>query len=225
MRRVQKIVFGSLAIIVSACSSTPSLRTPESQEDKVISRIDERSSRPNWLKESEPFRIEDGQVVSIGGTTIPGDNRVEAAYRIAENNAKAAIAGAIEQRLEFIFQNAEEGTSLDSTQARYIGAEATKLSTNSLRIGSRYWEKVATTTDSGERVTRYKVFANVTMPEADFKRAIVDAIHKAQGKGGLSPDFAKKVDQHWDKFTEDRTPASSSQEAAKKGAPTVGEAE
>ena len=38
------------------------------------------------------------------------------------------------------------------------------------------------------------------MPETDFKRAILDAIRKQQGKGGLSKDFAQKVDQHWDKF-------------------------
>ena len=186
------------AIAVTGCVTAP--KSPESQPDVVVSRIDDLDSRPGWLKESEPFKIANGQVISLGSTTIPGDHRVDAGYRIAENNARAGIASAIENRLEFIFQNAEEGTSLDATQARYIGAEASKIATSSIRQDKRYYEKVATTQDSGQRVTQYKIFTTVTMPEADFKRAILDAARKAQGKGGLSVDFSKRVDAHWDQF-------------------------
>lgn len=195
-----KAIYLTALLTLIGCSSSPTVRTAETVPDKVISRIDDLSERPKYIKESEPFRIENGNVISMGSTTIPASNRVEAAYRIAQNNAKAAIAGAIEQRLEFIFQNAEEGSGLDTTQARYIGAEASNLVTSSIRPDKNYWEKVASTTDSGGRVTQYKVFATVTMPEQDFKRAILDAVRKAQGKGGLSADFAKKVDQHWDSF-------------------------
>lgn len=192
-----------LAFGLFGCSSTVKNPTKsEIEPDKVISRIDDLSSRPDWVKESEPFRFEKGTVVSTGMTTIPASDRVEAAFRIAQNNAKAAIAGAIEQKLEFIFQNAEEGTSINATQARYIGAEASNLVTSTIRPGKNYWEKVATTQDLGERITQYKVFCTVTMPEEDFKRAIFDAIKKSQGKAGLSKDFAKKVDAHWDKFVE-----------------------
>lgn len=190
------------ALGLIACGTTPVMRpnTPEAEPDRVLSRIDDMKERPTWLKESEPFKIQSGEVTSLGSTIIPADHRVEAAYRIAENNAKGAIAGAIEQKLDFIFQNAEEGTAMDSTQARFIGAEASKLVTSSIRPGKRYWEKVATTSDNGQRVITYKVFATVAMPESDFKRAIMDAVRKAQGKGGISSDFAKKVDAHWDQF-------------------------
>ncbi len=190
-----------LSAFMTSCSSEPKNLTSENTPDKILSRIDELSSRPDWLKESEPFMVEKGTVTSLGQTTIPGDHRVEAAYRIAENSAKAAIAGAIEQRLEFIFQNAEEGTTVDANQARYIGAESSKIATSSIRTGKRYWEKFATTSDNGERVTRYRVFVTVNMPETDFKRAVMDAISRAQGKVGLSQDFKAKVDQHWDQFT------------------------
>lgn len=189
-----------LSVALSACSSTPKNPSPENTPDKVVSRINDVSGRPNWLNEEKPFEIKEGSVMSLGQTTIPGDNRVEAAYAIADNNAKGAICSAIESRLDFVFQNAEEGTTIDSTQARRIGAEACKITTSSIRPGSRYWEKVAMTSDSGERVTRYKVFATVTMSEADFKRAVINAIRKQEGKGGLSQDFSKKVDEHWDNF-------------------------
>jgi hypothetical protein len=190
------------ALWLVACSSAPKQPTPpELERDAVVSLIDDLSSRPQWLKESEPVRVSDGFVTSLGETVIPADHRVDAAYRIAENNAKSQIAKAIEQRLDFVFQNAEEGTSMNATQARSIGAEAANLTTSTLRLDKRYWEKVATTQDNGQRVTQYKVFVTVRMPEADFKRSVMDAIHKQQGKGGISEDFAKKVDQHWDRFT------------------------
>ena len=188
------------AVVLAGCSSTPKSTMPEAMPDKVLSRINDVSSRPDWLHEDRPFDIKDGVVTSLGQTTIPGGDRVEAAYNITDNNAKGAICSAIESRLEVIFQNAEEGTAIDSTQARRIGAEACKITTSSIRPGTRYWEKVAMSTDLGERVTRYKVFSTVTMPETDFKRAVMDAIRKQQGKGGLSQDFAKKVDEHWDNF-------------------------
>lgn len=198
--QIRLTVLATALLATIGCSSASKHPTPENTSDVVMSRIDDLSHRPDWLKESETFKIKDGMVYSLGSITIPGDHRVEAAYRIAENNAKAAIAGAIEQRLNFIFQNAEEGTAMDSTQARYIGAEASDLLASSIRPGQKYWEKVATTRDSGERITEYKVFAVVTMPEQDFKKAILDSARHREGKGGLSADFAQKVDQHWDKF-------------------------
>lgn len=186
------------------CGCASSVKNPVKSEidpDVVVSRIDDLSSRPEWLKESEPLRIEKSMVYSLGSTSIPGDQRVEAAMRVAENNAKSGIATAIEQKLEFIFQNAEEGAEMGADQARYIGAEASSLITSSIRPDKRYWEKIATTQDSGDRVTRYKVFALVSMPEADFKKAILAATRKAEGKKGLSKNFSEKVDKHWDQFT------------------------
>lgn len=193
-------ITAAIALILVGCSSTPKSSTPDDTPDKILSRINDMSSRPDWLNEERPFEVKNSKVIFLGQTTIPGNDRVEAAYMIAENNAKGGICSAIESRLDFIFQNAEEGTAIDSTQARRIGAEACKITTSSIRPGSRYWEKVAMTTDSGERVTRHKVFATVTMPETDFKNAILEAVRKQQGKGGLSKDFSKKVDEHWDQF-------------------------
>ena len=39
------------------------------------------------------------------------------------------------------------------------------------------------------------------MPEEDFKKAILIATRKAEGKVGLSKNFAERVDKHWDQFT------------------------
>ncbi len=193
------------AAMVTACSSSPKtgldkIVADNIGQEKIISRIDEISSRPSWLQEQTPFRIESGKVLSMGMTTIPADHNLSAAYRIAENNSKALISHSIEQRLDFIFQNAEESTALGTNQAQYIGAEASKLTSNSLKPSKRYWEKVATIGQDGQTTVQYKVFALSEMAEEDFKKAIVDSIRKNQGKQGISADFAKKVDKHWDAF-------------------------
>lgn len=128
-----------------------------------------------------------------------GENRVEAEYRTAENN-KAGVASAIEVRLEVIFQNAEGGTAIDSTQVRYIGAEASKLPTSSMKIHQRFREEIATTRDDGQRVTQYRVFTQLSMPESDFKLDLINAAQAREGGHGVSAEFAKKVDEHWNAF-------------------------
>lgn len=205
------IIAGGIAIF-SGCSSAPRIGVEHAGEERVLSRIDDLGSRPSWVTESNPFQIRDGQVTSLGMTTIPADNRVEAAYRISDNSGKAALASAITQKLEFIFQGSEEGTAMDATQARYIGAESSKLVTSSIRSSRHYWEKVAITQANGQLDLRIRAFSLVSMPENDFKAAIVDAIRRNQGKAGISAEFAKKVDQHWDQFVgakiDDRKPAA-----------------
>lgn len=196
-----KIILIAAFLTLLSCSSNKSLPEPS---EKIISRIDEMSSRPEWLKESSPFKIENGKVTSLGQTNIPGDNRVDAAFRIAENNAKASISSAIEARLEFIFQNAEEGTGMDATQAKFIGSETSKITTSSLKLKNRYWEKVATVNENGKTSLAYRVFATVEMNEPEFKQAILEAIQKSQGKGGISKKFAEQVDKQWDKFTKEQ---------------------
>lgn len=195
-----------LLILAYGCSSNQKdLNTnfpAESElEEKVISRIDGLSSRPTWFQESEVFKISEGNVISLGSAVIPGDHRLDGAIRIAQSNAKMGICSSIEQRLDFIFQNAQEGTNLDSNQTHYIGAEACKLTTSSLQNGKIYWEKVVSKKDSGEKYSQYKVFATVMMKEDELKKAILKVANNHAGKGGLSKDFADKVNEHWDQFS------------------------
>lgn len=191
----------ALSLVLSGCSGSSVKPEADIQPDRVIQRIDELDSRPDWLTESTPFLIEGDRVISLGETEVPADQRLDAAYRIAQNNAAAAVAGAIERKLEFILQNAEEGTGYDARQVRFIGAEVTRLVTSSLRPGKRYWEKLVASAGSGQHRLRYRVFATVEMPESDFKQAIGDALRRNAGKAGLSAEFADKVDQQWDRIT------------------------
>lgn len=189
-----------LSVILTACSSTPTqtLQLPENQSDQVLSRIDNLSARPSWLTESERFKIQDSKVIALGQTEIPATDRVDAAYRIAQSNARAEIAKAIEQKLGIVFQNAEEGTSVGANQVQYIATEASKLTTSSIRNSQVYWEKVSKYVDTSHREIRYLVYATATMPEVDFNKAVKEAIARSQGKTGISEDLAKKALKEWD---------------------------
>lgn len=197
------------------CSSAPvqTNSIENAGQEKVLSRIDGLDARPEWVKESEPFRLDNSKVISIGMATIPADHRLEAGFRLSENNGRAAVANAIEQKFEAIFQTAEQGTSIDENQITYLSAEATKLTTNSVRVGRRYWEKVSIIQENGLPVVRYKLFSEITMPENEFKAAIADAIRKAKGKGTISQELAKRARDQLDRMTEttDRSVAKENQ--------------
>lgn len=185
---------------IVGCSSVP--KEAEPLQETVVYRTDGMTSRPKWVKEEEPFKVENGYVFSMGEAEVNADGNLTMAYRIAENNAKKAVASAIEQKLEFVFQNAEEGTDLTGAQARFIGGEVSNMVTSSLRPGKRYFEKVLVPNTSGTKAYKLRVFTYVTMPEEEFKQAVLNAVKKAQGKAGLSADFAEKVNKAWDKLTQ-----------------------
>lgn len=195
MKKTSRIFYVLATVLaLSACASMP--------KDEVMERSDGLSSRPKWAKEDKTFTIEKGNVYMLGMHEMPVEGkRITTGYRVAENNAKAGLSGAIEQNLNFIFQNAEEGDDMGADQTRFIGGEVSKLVASSIRPANRYWEKVARVIDAeGTRDLIYRIYVRVSMPEKDFKKAIQDAIKRNSGKKGISADFAKKVEAHWDQM-------------------------
>lgn len=195
MKKTARIFYIFAAIVgLSACASAP--------KDIVLSRSGDLSSRPDWVNEEKTFTVEKGTVYVLGMHEMPvAGKRVTTGYRVAENNAKVGLSGAIEQRFNAVFQNAEEGDEMGADQTRFISGETTKLVASSIRPANRYWEKVSVVVDAdGTRDVIYRIFARVSMPEADFKKAVQEAIKRNSGKKGISEDFAKKVDAHWDQI-------------------------
>ena len=198
MKKTMRIFYVLATVLtLSACASSM-------MKDEVLARSDDLTSRPKWASEEKTFTIEKGTVYMMGTHEMPvAGKRLSTGYRVAENNAKSGLSGAIEQRLNFIFQNAEEGDEMGADQTRFIGGETSKLVTSSIRPANRYWEKVAVVVDGdGTRDVVYRIFVRVSMPEADFKKAIQEAIKRNSGKKGISEDFAKKVEAHWDQMSE-----------------------
>lgn len=192
-----------MPIILSACSSSPGVKGYE--DNKTLATANGRS-QPDWADETVPFKISGGKVFSVGVATLRGDQRPEAGARVSENNARANFAKAIENRMEFVFQNAEENSSLDSTQMRYIGSEVSSLTSHSMTQEGTWWIRYAQSEDDGSRRIYYKIYSLVTMPEEDLKKAIDAAIRGKVAERKLSDDFRDKVNQQWDRFVEGKAP-------------------
>lgn len=178
-----------MAALLAACGGGMS--------DKVIARSDDMSSRPSWAKESTPLTKKGTDLYFLGQTRIPAEKaNISMGYRIAENNAKNAIAGAINQNLTYMFQNAEEGTTYDATQVQFVSTESAKALMSKAVVSDRYWEKVLSTVSAdNDKEMFYSVYARVKISESDMKKAIDRTLN---GSKGISDDLKKKAAQQWD---------------------------
>lgn len=175
-------------------------------KETVVASMDS-ASRPSWLRESEPTVFNESVVSALGQASVPADSRTEMAFKISDQAAKVAIASAINTRLENVLQSIEEG--LSTADIRGITTESTKLSSNSLRVKYRYWEKVSIVGENGIPVLKLRVFSSVEIPTEAFKAALIDAVRERQGKSSISADFMKKADKAFDKaLSDDRQPTS-----------------
>ena len=191
------LVATSLSIMLAACGGGVSM------SDKVIARSDDVSSRPSWAKESTPLTKKGSDLYFLGQSRIPAEKaNVSMGYRIAENNAKNAIAAAIHQNLTYMFQNAEEGTSYDASQVQFVSTESAKALMSKVTVSDRYWEKVLSSVNAyNDKEMFYSIYTRVKINENDMKKAIDNTLNKAKG---ISSDFKKKADEQWDSMVKEQ---------------------
>ena len=186
-----------LSFAIAACSGqVMKIEEP----DTVVARINDLGSRPDWLDETKSVERVGDDIVFLGSATLAGDARIEAGYRIAESNARMMLASSIKNHVERIFQDVEDGAAIDSTQVEYTAAEAVKIALIGVRPARQFWEKLATTTESGARTTRYRIFSLVGMTETQYRNAVIKALREAEGRGGISADLAEKAQRQWQRI-------------------------
>lgn len=182
--------------ILAACSSTPTgvLDLKHIGEEEVLQTY----GKADELKKALPFVVDSGTVVATGFVSLPGDGtRPEAGIKMAQMNARAELAKAVQLKIENFAQLSEEGVSADTTQLRGIATEVAKLTANDLRPRKTFYEKVRVISDSGVPRTEYRVWAEITCSEDQFKRHVMDAIRGQNGKASFSKEFAQTVDANW----------------------------
>ena len=192
------LVFAALLVGLSACGRI-------SMKDEVISRSDDRSSRPSWVKEETPLTKKDGDLYFLGQARIPAAKaNISTGYKIAENNAKNSIAAAINQNLTYMFQNAEDGATYDTTQVQFVSTESAKAVMSKALPAERYWEKVLSSVSAeNDKEMFYSIYARVKISEADMKAAIDRTLN---GNKGISEDLKKKAQQQWDGMVKEQYP-------------------
>ena len=195
---MKKLFFAtSLSLMLAACGGGMS--------DKVIQRSDDLSSRPSWAKESTPLTNKGSDLYFLGQARIPAEKaNVTMGYRIAENNAKNTIASAINQNLTYMFQNAEEGVTYDTTQVQFVSTESAKAVMSKAITSDRYWEKVLSTVSADEdKEMFYSIYARIKISETDLKKAIDRTLNQNKG---ISEDLKKKAAQQWDLMVQEQYP-------------------
>ena len=213
-----KIIFLSTAFIslLCSCSSNPVVNGQKFEKDQILSTAGDKDI-PEWasIGETQPFRVDHGKVYSVGITQIRGDERPEAAARVATNNAYSNVSRHIENKTEFILQNSEENFGYDSASAKFIGSEVSSITSHEFSNDGIWWKRYAITQTDGTRTILYKVYSLVTLPETSLKAAVHKAIEGNHDKK-LSQNFQKQVDRQWNRFvegdkvaTENRNPSSS----------------
>lgn len=209
--------FIGMTFFIAGCSSVPKPQSGLENigREAVVASMNNEST-PSWVKKASEHSLYDdgGQVVSVAMTSLPGDNRIEAGFKIAELNAKANLAKTIESRIETFTQLADEGADHSGQQLRSVITEAAKVTASNMRAGRRYWSKVAITDDTGTPRTELRFWNEVKMDQREFKKALIDAGRKAAGKPSLSEAFVKQVDKNFERLinadefkAEDREPA------------------
>lgn len=187
-----------LNTLLTSCSSIESKdsKNPEFFKDTVVSRSSNLTESPSWaFIEKTMYKEDGGLVYSLGTATIQGDQNIDAGFRIAEINAKANISKSIDQKMDFIFQHAEEGLEINNSIVRTLSAEASRLTTSGVIISNKYWEKIVTYDSLRNPKMFYKLYVRVSLKESQFENAIEKAIKGENKQVKLSKEFAEKVEK------------------------------
>lgn len=213
---MKKLAIALPMLLLAACASTGVVNY---QKDQVLSTSN-NEDQPDWANENVPFQIKDGKVYSVGVAYIGGNEVPSAGARISANNAKANIARAVENRMEFIFQQGAESASFDSQVAKFIGSEVSNLTASNLREEGHWWLRYATSEQSGERAIRYRIYSLVTMTEIEFKAAMFKAMNKATAQNKVTPEFRDQLARQWNRFVEGGTAGQPTNAKADEGQET-----
>lgn len=191
----KQILTLSFFVLVTACSSTKELKGTE----KVLSRIDDLSSRPDWFKESQDIEDKGDKVIFWGRSTLKRGERIETGYKISELSAKSKIANYVSERINSITQGAEEVSDQDRGIFREVITQKSKVRLSEVKNGKRYWEKVLIHSRDEDGEVEFRVFQSVEIKKSDLAKLVKESL---EGTKGLSDEFKQKVDAEWDKVAQ-----------------------
>lgn len=171
-------------VLIKSCASV---------SEKTVVRMKGHDEAPEWASLSKSTYVKSDRLYSVGFTEVNANARISAAFRISDNNARFEISREVTDDMAFIFQNLEEGLDDSGTLARFYGTEVSKLIVQNIRQEKRYWEKVQSFDDSGERVYKLRLYSLVSIRKSDLKKAIKTTLD--QGKG-ITPSIKNQIDLH-----------------------------
>lgn len=190
-------IFYLLLVLVSGCASAPPATTY--RPDRVVGRMDEVGSRPEWATESVNVITQGEKIRFIGVAEVPGDSRIQAAFKMSDSSARGVVANKVETSVTKIVENSEAGLSMEDQNLRSLIKEVSRVSLKNIDIKNRYWEKVVRTSSDGGESMIMKVFSMIEISESDMKKMLISA---NRGSNASSTDIRNKVENlirdQWD---------------------------
>ncbi len=202
--RINFILLLALALPLQwACSSKPT--TTEYAADKVVARSDNKSERPSWASETKFLYEDGGSWVIVGVSEVPGDSRVQAAFKMSDSSARGNLAQKIETAVLKVVENSESGLSMEDQNLKSLIREVSQSTFKNVDIDDRYWEKVVQTKSTGEQVMIMKVFSRLKVLKSDLVKMSAAQAEKSKT---APKDMKNKVESIIEKnlmaqFTED----------------------
>lgn len=173
------------------------LTSCSSYQEKVISRMDDVSDKPDWATLSKPVYEKEGKIWAVGLETGSANDKVTALSRIADNNARVELIKIVTNKVTSVFQNVQEGVSDGSELSRHMSTESSEVVTKNISPERKYWEKVLIPDENGEKVIKLRVFSLLSVPKSAIQKMIQDIADKDKG---LSKELKSKVDKQLDKI-------------------------
>lgn len=162
--------------------------------ERVVSRMDGVDEKPKWATLSNIVHTKNGKMYALGVIEAGSDAKIHALSRIADNNARVEISKQVENSIDTILQNAEEG--VDGTNlARFIATEVSSLKSRDISVESRYYQKVLRTDENGEKSLVTQMYSLVSIPEITLRKLIKERV---ANNNQISEDFKLKIDKQLD---------------------------
>ncbi len=155
--------------------------------------MDGKDEKPKWATLSQTMFKKSGRIYALGFVDLPVDSRLSAAMKISDNNARYEVSREVQDDMAFIFQNVQEDIADSGQLTRFYGTEVSKNLLSGVKTEKRYWEKMQTFDENGDKSFRLRVYSLVSIKEGDLKKAIKRALDKGKG---ISPEIKKKIDDH-----------------------------
>lgn len=173
-----RIILCSVAALIASSCVTSGQQGYE--KARVVERMGDKSSTPDWVVGETPMSEEEGNVVFANFVTMSGNSRPEACMKAAELDGKAQMLRHIKDNVVSSGQlnevSASEDPGFESLTAFFSSGKV-----SGAKISARYWERVEESSETGDRVLRLKCAAKVAVKKSELARQMREAIEGPKG--------------------------------------------
>lgn len=187
----------SLPLLLN-CSSTPNPDVPEFHASKVIERMSGFDSTPTWANGSKVMWKEQGEVIFANIMTMSGNSRPEACMNAAGLEGKAQMLQYIKAGITTSGQLNELSASSDPAYES-LTAFLSQGNISGAAVRDRYWEKIVTSDESGQRVLKIRCAASIAVRSSVLEKQLAEAMNPRQ-QG--NPEIREKLLEAQKEFIE-----------------------